>query len=178
MKILKTRSDILEILPKNLILAELGVFNGEFSEQIKSIAKTKKIYLVDIFEGTMGSGDKDGENFTFINLNDSYDKLIKKYYNDNSVAIKKTDTISFLNSLENEYLDGVYIDADHSYEAVKKDLELSFLKVKKDGYIMGHDYCEKKFPGVVTAVNEFCVKNDLKITYLTEDGCPTYLIVK
>ena len=43
---------------------------------------------------------------------------------------------------------------------------------------MGHDYTINMFPGVVMAVNEFCQKYNLNIEYLTEDGCPTYLIFK
>ena len=64
MKIFKTRNDILEILPKNLIIAELGVFNGDFSEQIKNIIKTKKIYFIN-FESKIISLQKSSFNFKF-----------------------------------------------------------------------------------------------------------------
>ena len=40
----------------------------------------------------------------------------------------------------NGYFDFVYIDADHSYEMVKKDINLWFPLVKKWGLIGGHDY--------------------------------------
>jgi hypothetical protein len=36
----------------------------------------------------------------------------------------------------------------------------------------------EEFPGVVYAVNEFCSNNNLTIEYLTQDGCPSYLIKK
>ena len=68
----------------------------------------------------------------------------------------------------------MYIDADHSYEAVKKDLELCKIKTKPGGIIAGHDYNKEKFCGVVDAVNEFCLANNYYIEYMTEDGCPTY----
>lgn len=50
--------------------------------------------------------------------------------------------------------DLVFIDADHSYESVKSDIELWLPKVKAGGYIGGHDYKSPRFPGVAQAVHE------------------------
>ncbi len=52
-------------------------------------------------------------------------------------------------------LDFVLIDADHSYESVKNDLELWRPKVKKGGIICGDDFNAVDFPGVAKAVTEF-----------------------
>jgi predicted O-methyltransferase YrrM len=41
---------------------------------------------------------------------------------------------------KNESVDLVFIDGDHSYEAVRNDLLSWFPKIKKSGVIMGHDY--------------------------------------
>ena len=38
------------------------------------------------------------------------------------------------------YFDLVYIDADHSYDAVKKDIDYWSRKVKLEGILAGHDY--------------------------------------
>ena len=50
-------------------------------------------------------------------------------------------------------VDLVYIDADHSYEAVQRDIAVWLPKVKAGGFIAGHDYSHA-FPGVVRAVCE------------------------
>lgn len=50
-------------------------------------------------------------------------------------------------------LDGVFIDAEHTYEAIKSDIRCWLPKVKKSGIIAGHDYHEDH-PGVIRAVNE------------------------
>jgi predicted O-methyltransferase YrrM len=54
---------------------------------------------------------------------------------------------------KDESLDGVFIDADHSYEAVKKDIADWIPKIRRGGILAGHDYIQT-FGGVVQAVNE------------------------
>jgi predicted O-methyltransferase YrrM len=56
--------------------------------------------------------------------------------------------------VEDHSLDFVFIDADHSYEAVKDDIACWAPKVRAGGWVGGHDYHPRKFPGVVKAVDE------------------------
>jgi hypothetical protein len=46
------------------------------------------------------------------------------------------------NMFQDESLDFVYIDANHAYDFVKQDIELWYPKVKKGGYLWGHDYID------------------------------------
>lgn len=55
---------------------------------------------------------------------------------------------------EDRYFDLVFIDGDHRYEAVKRDIELWLPKVRAGGIISGHDYGARKFEGVTRAVGE------------------------
>lgn len=48
----------------------------------------------------------------------------------------------------------VFIDADHSYEAVKADIEAWKPKVRPGGMLAGHDFSVNDWPGVVRAVEE------------------------
>lgn len=50
-------------------------------------------------------------------------------------------------------LDGVFIDADHTYPAVRKDILAWRPKVRKGGILAGHDYSQS-WPGVCQAVDE------------------------
>ncbi len=178
MQLTKTREQLISTVPPNCIFAELGVFNGSFSERIKALLNPAKLYLVDIFDGVMGSGDVNGENFHFINLKESFEQLSNRYSSDPKTQVVKSSTIDFLNSISDGYLDAVYIDADHSYDAVRQDLNLSFLKVKENGLIMGHDYEENEFPGVVQAVAEFCKERNLVVSLRSEEKLPSFLIRK
>jgi predicted O-methyltransferase YrrM len=56
-------------------------------------------------------------------------------------------------TLDDGSLDFVFIDADHSYEAVKQDITDWRPKVRSGGWLGGHDY-SVKFPGVIRAVHE------------------------
>lgn len=51
------------------------------------------------------------------------------------------------------WADFVFVDAGHSYDAVRTDLEAWERKVKPGGWFGGHDY-HPKFPGVIAAVNK------------------------
>jgi Methyltransferase domain len=60
-------------------------------------------------------------------------------------------------------LDLVFLDADHSYEAMRADLEAWFDKVKRGKLLAGHDWDRGRWPGVVSAVEEFAAARGLPI---------------
>jgi len=60
-------------------------------------------------------------------------------------------------------MDFVFIDADHSYEGCRKDIYAWKPKVKKGGYLCGHDYNFPSCPGVKEAVDEAVSKNKWKL---------------
>ncbi len=70
-------------------------------------------------------------------------------------------------------LDFVYIDANHSYDAVKLDLNLWWNKVRAGGVFAGHDFYNRHDDyqncGVEDAVREFAKDRDLefKVTACT-----------
>jgi len=177
MKYIKNRNEMLALLPKKIVIAELGVFRGDYSQIIIDIIQPSHIYLVDIFnEGPSFSGDKDGENaITIPNLFVEYENLIKKYKKQNNVSIIRNTTTDFLTNISSDILQAVYIDADHTYNAVYNDLINSYNKIKQYGWIMGHDFNGME---VQHAVNRFCAERNLEIEYLTQDKCPSYMIIK
>ena len=137
--------------------------------------------LIDCFHGEIGSGDQDGNNFRTIDLNNKYYELLKQYKNDSRVTIIKGDSTEELNKFSNNYFDMIYIDADHSYEGCKKDLNESYKKIKNGGWILGHDYAlnPKKTKNkwdfdVKRAVDQFCIRHQLCINAKALDGCVSY----
>jgi hypothetical protein len=64
------------------------------------------------------------------------------------------DSIAALSLLPENSINVFYLDADHSYPAVKADLLAGLPKIRDDGFVCGHDYNEKDFPGCVQAIHE------------------------
>lgn len=64
------------------------------------------------------------------------------------------------NHVEDGWADFVFIDAAHSYKAVKADIAAWRPKVRDGGWLGGHDYHEAH-PGVIRAVDEAFPKRRL-----------------
>lgn len=78
------------------------------------------------------------------------DKLLAPF-KDRVQFIKKS-SVEAAKEFEDGYFDYVYIDAGHTYEDVKSDLEAWYPKVTLCGMIAGHDFWEEN---VQRAVREF-----------------------
>jgi predicted O-methyltransferase YrrM len=65
----------------------------------------------------------------------------------------RSDSIRAASHFENNYFDFIFIDGNHEYEIVRKDIETWFLKLKTDGIIAGDDY-DPCHGGVIKAVDE------------------------
>lgn len=171
MEIIKDRIELLKLMPKNMIVAELGCFIGGYSQQIIDICQPKAMYMVDIFG--KGHAHSMGVEVPDLSL---YEGILRERYKDseNVFVLKMTD-MDFLSSLEYAMLDMVYIDAEHSYQAVLKGLSYAYLKVRSGGYLCGHDY---NMPEVRKAVDEFCKRFYQKIKYLTEEMPQSFVIIR
>lgn len=169
----QTRSDLLALIPPNAIIAEIGVFKGEFSREILMECQPKTLVLVDIWVGTFGSGDKDGKNHVEVpDMLKTYLQLAMSHVDTPSVRLVRCDSKSFFEHWTPNFFDAVYIDADHSYESVFMDMVGSMKVVKPGGFIMGHDYHGQ----VRQAVDDFCQYHGLEISAVTKDGCPSFLV--
>jgi hypothetical protein len=75
----------------------------------------------------------------------------------------KMPSVQAADLFEDGTLDFVFLDADHEYEAVRRDLEAWFPKVKRRGVLGGHDYLHANFPGVRRAADEFFGEQELPL---------------
>ncbi len=171
-----TRESLLSHLPKHSIGVEVGVFKGEFSEVILKLVQPSLLLLVDPWCGRIGSGDKHGENMSYIDGDTFFkDSICRRFGSNPNVRIARA-TSAVLAAFPDDYFDWCYIDGDHSYDGVRFDLNILHRKVRHGGFLLGHDYKTSRFPGVVRAVDEFCKERSTFILHLTDDGCPSYMI--
>lgn len=78
-------------------------------------------------------------------------------------TILRTSSLDASIALEKCQFDLVFIDAEHSCEAVQEDIRAWYPLVKPHGWIGGHDYGLSKFPGVRKAVDDFVEKSGLTL---------------
>lgn len=138
---------------ENLVGAEIGTYEGQNAYNILSNLSIKKLYLIDPYAPY--SADKGWKGTE--NVFKRAQKRLKSHSN-KTVFIKKLSEDATNNIREK--LDFVYIDGNHSYEYVKRDIELYYSKVKKGGIIGGHDFTADHLE-VSKAVWEYAHKYDL-----------------
>jgi len=170
---LATRQDLLRTLPRGLRVAEVGVFAGAFAKEILAICEPSELHLIDTWRGMVECGDQHGRNVVRLDTNLLYDGLRRVFANTPSVTLHREASARALARFADDHFDFIYIDADHAYESVVADLWMAARKCR--GAVGGHDYCSA-FPGVMRAVDEMCAQEGWSMTYLTDDGCPSYLL--
>jgi len=74
-------------------------------------------------------------------------------YNFTNFKIIEEDSLIAFDLVENNYFDFIFIDADHRYEYIAKDIANYWPKLRISGLMCGHDY-DWAHSGVVRAVNE------------------------
>jgi len=130
----RNKKFLLKLMPNNSVCAEIGVFQGQLSQDILTTVKPKELYLIDPWL------HDDTPKYFNIEKNEERYQLVKKKFENNPIVsiIREKSEIALEKFLDN-FFDWVYIDGDHSTEAVLKDLELCLKKVKPAGYITGDD---------------------------------------
>lgn len=168
------RVQLLELMPKNSICAEIGVCMGDFSQHIVNVTKPRSLFLIDVW-GDISHVYKDKLMADNATHEQRYRGVIKMFLNNPEVRYIRSFSECMLEIFPENYFDWIYIDGDHSYEGCKLDLNIAKKLVKPDGLILGHDHMWK-FPGVVDSVKEFVAENNYFHTYTTRDKNSTFLI--
>lgn len=161
-KLLADRIQLLNALPKKGIVAEVGVAEGDFSQQILDITDPKKLHLIDAWQNKRYSRS----------MYEEVKIKFKKEIESDRIKIHKALSTSTGAYFPDHYFDWIYLDTDHSYETTKEELEIFRKKVKRNGIISGHDFTKGNFDdwiryGVLEAVIEFCNKYDWELIYMT-----------
>ncbi len=158
LKAVTDRQKLLELLPPNAVVAELGVHRGDFSALILQTASPAKLHLVDTWDRK--------ELLALV------EQKFATEIASQQVEIHTGLSTTVVDDFNDNYFDWVYIDTDHSYATTKAELEKYSRKMKPAGIMAGHDFITGNWNGsvkygVIEAVYEFCVQHDWEIIYLT-----------
>lgn len=142
---------------------EIGVLNGETSGFLLDI--DKKISLVGIDPLIPDSMEQSLiGSLELINSNTSRASERFQFINDYSFNV--------VNQFKDKSIDFLFIDGDHTYNAVEKDFNLYFPKVKEGGLIFMHD--SRMFRGGANfhkGSSEFCdfvIENNKEVILVAE----------
>lgn len=136
--------------------AEIGTAFGGHAESILLNTDVEKLYCIDSYKHYSDSTDSfcllNGKKYEQIEYDVLYEltkERLSKFGDRQSLVRENSKSGS---ELVNEELDFVFIDAQHTKEAVLEDIKIWASKVKVGGIISGHDYGHPNFPGVLEAV--------------------------
>lgn len=161
-------NDFLDYMPHNAIAVEVGVQGGGFAAFMLKKTKPKQLFLIDCWQQQDQNIYDDPEANVENHIQEQlYQETKKRFARDSRVVILREFSNQAVHRFANESLDWVYIDANHGYEAAKQDIALWWPKIKKGGVLSGHDYAVRPSFGVVQAVNEFLIANNLNLFCLT-----------
>jgi hypothetical protein len=84
----------------------------------------------------------------------------------NKITHIRKPSVEAAKEIEDNSLDAIFVDGDHSYTAVKEDLTAWWPKIRTEGTICGDDYW---MPDVARAVHEFASEHQLEVKFRTRD---------
>ncbi len=115
---------------KNAIAVEIGSYIGASSLLIaKGLNDNSILYCIDTWQNdAMTEGNWDSYKVFLENTKSVKNKI---------TTIRKTSVEAGNNF--NKMIDFIFIDGDHSYEGVKKDVDIWFPKLKSGGIVVMHD---------------------------------------
>ncbi len=153
---------ILSRLPNNtpLLGAEIGVLNANTAHRILGARSLLKLYMIDPWvapekgSSYFNSGDDNALKPAQAHEG-AYKKTLKRVeFAGDRAVIMRMFSHEAVKKIQDGSLDFVFIDGDHSYTGVSTDIKMWLCKIKKGGWIGGHDLNHPRLPGVSKAVFE------------------------
>ena len=113
-----TRFDLLERLPQGGVAAELGTLRGDFARKILARNKPRELHLIDL----------------------DYSKFDETLLADKRIVRHQGDTVATIACFPDASFDWIYVDAGHSYDAVRADAHACAPKLKPGGFLVFNDF--------------------------------------
>lgn len=145
---------------------EIGVWKGDNALSICKCLNVQRLYLIDPFKLYNEYKKDTGSWMVLKSFNQNKNEAVSKLSN----YLEITSFIEELSSTAfkdiKEKVNFVYIDGNHRYEYVKKDIQLYWNKLKKGGFIGGHDIEQIE---VLRAVYEFAYERKATLHIIAPD---------
>lgn len=200
--VLSTREELLPYLPKDAVGAEIGVAEGDFASAILAAAEPRELHLIDpwshaetgsgLLQASMMLDDvreaiENGVELDPPPPNPMGDailtKVVDRFESDPRVRLHRQYSYKAAPTFEEGYFDFVYIDGNHNYEFVLRDLQDFASRLKPGGLLFGHDFFENDFArkenyGVIEAVLAFLKRSNFRFLMLTSEHFSTFCLAR
>ncbi len=151
-----------EDIPKGGRAAEIGVWQGTFSAEILNITRPRELVLIDPWDLLAKKEDEHthSQHAQANQMRAKYLQVATTLGRLPNCVIRKGFSAEVLETYPDNYFDWVYIDGNHLYDFVLKDILISARKVRPGGVIAGDDLYWKKDgqPHVLNAVRDAMVQ--------------------
>lgn len=137
------RVRLLDFLAKGGAVAEIGVWKGDFAAVLLEKLEPNVLHLIDPwqfqpqFPKRLYGGLVARDQAAMDRLHKS---VVARFANRPEVRIHRQASVDAMHDLPDASLDVVFVDGDHSFEAVLQDFVPAHRKVKSGGYICGDDW--------------------------------------
>lgn len=163
------RREFIEMLRERgaTIGVEVGTDHGGYAKQLCEGIPGLKLACIDPYTAyTEGN-----EVHTQEEVDGIYKEAEARLAPYDAVIVRMT-SMEAVKFYEDDVLDFVFIDGNHSYNYVLEDITEWYKKVKPGGIIAGHDYTEDPINdyGVIEAVNKFVQDNHIAPLFILSVG--------
>lgn len=171
--------------------AEVGVETGLYSEVLCKAIPNLELFSIDAWLAYGEYRDDIAQD----KVDELYARAVKRLAPYNAKLIKGL-SLDVVKTFEDESLDFVYIDANHTYEHVYADVTEWIKKVRRGGIIAGHDFIRKivkpggksQNNGIIDALIDYTKANKISPWFVlgrkkvipgeVRDGARSWMIVK
>jgi hypothetical protein len=143
------RAFLLNVLPRDSVGAEIGVWKGDFSAKLLRHVQPKRLMLIDpwVFDPNFGDSLFGGlaarSQSDMDHICEGVRARFLSQITQGTVEIHRSKSVDFAKKLPDGSIDWVYIDGNHDYEFVLADLQSWYPKVRPGGLVAGDDYGEE-----------------------------------
>jgi len=148
---------------RDLVGVEVGVFDGSHCWGLLQNLDIKKLYMIDPYIPY-------AQHIKDVGLKRSKWLLARAKKRSRTWGEEKfpgkceylySKSLDVVGWFQDETLDFVYLDGDHTYENVSKEIPAWGVKLKPSGLMGGHDYSKRR-TDVPRAVDEYCRKHGIE----------------
>jgi len=154
--------------------AEIGVSRGWTSEHLLRAFPTLTLYLIDWWGHPEATSvyAKSGDGHAKLTLAEQQEHRLqaeqRTLFAKERRFVWASDSVKAAEAMLSGHLDFAFIDGDHTYPGVRRDLEAWYPKVRAGGLVLMHDIDHPRdrrgLWGVRKAAEEFCQERGVTLT--------------